>query len=115
MAKSDLSKYPNVVVMDFKTVTISDFYCIHFSGNHLDEGHLLKIEGGGYMCGICGYVGKHSQHVKRHLDRKHDMGHYPCPFCGKIFKEEDNRYKHAQKVHRQAVSYKQLRDMPPQM
>ena len=98
-----------------KTVTISDFHCIHFSGNHLDEGHLLKIEGGGYMCGICGYVGKHSQHVKRHLDRKHDMGHYPCPFCGKIFKEEDNRYKHAQKVHRQAVSYKQLRDMPPQM
>ena len=75
--------------------------------------HILKIDGGGHMCGICGYVGKHSQHVRRHMDRKHGMGCYPCPFCGKFFKEEDNRYKHAQRAHQRGVTCKQLRDMPP--
>ena len=51
--------------------------------------------------------------MRRHLISHGIDNQHPCPLCEKVLTSENSRRKHIQRVHKKALSFKEIRMLPP--
>ena len=78
----------------------------------ITEGIIMELDDG-YMCVSCGKRRKMLSKMRAHLIAHGINNQHPCPFCERVPTSEDARRRHIQKVHKKALSCKQIRALPP--
>ena len=72
----------------------------------------MEVEDG-ILCLSCGKTRKMLSKMRAHLISHGIDNQHPCPFCERVPTSEDARRNHIQKIHKKALSFKQIRALPP--
>ena len=78
----------------------------------INEGIIMEVEDG-ILCLSCGKTRKMLSQMRVHLISHGIDNQHPCPFCERVLTSEVHRRTHITRVHKKALSSKQIRALPP--